>query len=98
MICDDDNADSDYCALVAELDELSDVALLWLKKNYLIAPLSEKLCERIFEKGFQTDYIVANILRENRMIMDPRIAFSCWISQPFSSPGQRRSCYAIIKD
>ena len=79
IISADTSVNAKYRALIVELDELSDVALLWVKKYYFTAPASEKLCNILFEKGMYTDYIIATILREKRMIMDPRIDFSVYI-------------------
>ena len=79
IISADKSANAKYRTLIVELDELSDVALLWLKSYYFTAPASEKLCNVLFEKEMYADYIVATILREKRMIIDHRIDFSIYI-------------------
>lgn len=79
IISADKSANAKYRTLIVELDELSDVALLWLKSYYFTAPASEKLCNVLFEKEMYADYIVATILREKRMIIDHRIDFSTYI-------------------
>lgn len=79
IISADKSANTKYRTLIVELDELSDVALLWLKSYYFTAPASEKLCNVFFEKEMYADYIVATILREKRMIIDHRIDFSTYV-------------------
>lgn len=78
-ISQDDNVTSQYSQLICELDELSDVAQSWLAKNYLIAPLSVRLCEVLFKLEYYADYIIANILRDRKMVMDPRIPFAAYL-------------------
>ena len=79
IISSDNNACKDYCELIAEMDELSEVALLWLKNNYFTAAASQHICNILFEKGWHTDYIVASMLREKRMVIDDKIEFSSYI-------------------
>lgn len=79
IISADKATNTKYRALIVELDELSDVALLWVKSYYFTAPASEKLCNILFENGMCADYIVATMLREKRMIIDHRIDFSIYI-------------------
>ncbi len=78
-ISQDATAKDSYCALIAELDEISATTLNWIESNYLVAPLSEGLCETLLEKGWPVEFIVGNILREKRMVMDSRIEFSSYI-------------------
>lgn len=79
IVSQDKYAKNSYCALIAELDEISETTLNWIESNYLVAPLSESLCETLLEKEWPVEFIAGNILRENRMIMDPRIEFSYYI-------------------
>jgi hypothetical protein len=75
IISSDNSACKEYCELIAEMNELSEIALLWLKNNYFTVAASEGICKILFEKGWHTDYIVATMLREKRMVMDDRIDF-----------------------
>lgn len=79
IISQDTTVKDSYCALIAELDEASETTLNWIESNYLVAPLSERLCDTLLEKGWPVEFIVGNILREKRMIMDSRIEFSSYI-------------------
>ncbi len=79
MISSDNTISNDYCELIAEMDELSEVALAWLENNYFTAAASEKLCNILFEKRWYADYIIASMLREKRMVINDKIAFQEYI-------------------
>lgn len=80
MICDDEDKAKEYCNLICELDELTDKAYDWLENNYLIAPLSDRLCQQLYENKKYMDYIIANILRNNDMIIDENVPFSNYVN------------------
>ena len=48
----------EYPELIKEFDELSDVAVNWLKDNYITCALSERLCSQLYESEDYLDYIV----------------------------------------
>ena len=75
IISSDKSACKEYCELIAEMNELSEIALVWLESNYFTVAASEKICKILFEKEWYADYIVATMLREKHMIMDDRIDF-----------------------
>lgn len=80
MICDDEKKTQEYCDLICELDELTDKAYDWLENNYLIAPLSDRLCQQLYENKKYMDYIIANILRNGDMVIDENIPFDNYIN------------------
>lgn len=67
--------DVEYSKLIAACDELSSYTLQWLETNYIRCGLSEKLCEILLEKKDFENYIIADCLRKNDMILDERIPF-----------------------
>ena len=78
-VSEDNNLDVEYSKLISTCDEFSSYTLKWLEDNYIRCGLSKKLCEILLEnKDFQ-NYIVADCLRENNMILDDRIAFGNYI-------------------
>lgn len=80
IISEDKTACTEYCDLIVELDELTDIALRWTEKYYFTAPASERLCNILFDKERYDDYIIATILREKRMVIDSRIDFDVYIN------------------
>ena len=82
IIQSDSNKTKEYLELIALLDELSELALQWLDNSgeYITIGLSEKLCRTLYDNGFFTDYIVADCLRKQDMIINETIQFSNYIS------------------
>lgn len=79
IICKDSTAEKNYCNLIAKIDEFTEVTLEWIKSHYLIAPVSRKLCDILYDKGFYADYIIGNTLRDQQLRIDERIAFDSYI-------------------
>ena len=69
----------EYPELIKEFDELSDVAVNWLKDNYITCALSERLCSQLYESEDYLDYIVATILRTGVLSIDEKIPFENYL-------------------
>ena len=75
----DDNLEMDFSKMISSYDEFSSYTIKWLNKHYIRCGLSERLCEILYqEKDFQ-NYIIADCLRKNNMILDERIPFKNYI-------------------
>ena len=60
-------------SLIAELDELTQSGLEYLKNNYIGIPLSEKLANKLKSNKDYENYITATVLRNKDMIIDDSI-------------------------
>lgn len=75
----DSELDVEYSKLIASYDEFSSFTSKWLNKHYIRYGLSDKLCEILFEEKDYENYIIADCLRKNNMILDERILFKNYI-------------------
>ena len=82
IIQSDATKSKEYFRLISSIEELSEIALKWLDDSgeYVTIAMSEQLCQILYNKGFHRDYIVADCLRKQDMIIDETIKFSDYIS------------------
>lgn len=72
----------DYLELITSIEELSELAVEWINKSekYITVAMSEQLCKSLYDNGLYGDYIVADCLRKQDMVIDGSIEFSYYIS------------------
>lgn len=63
-----------YYKLISELDELTEVGLKYLSEHSLTIGLSEKLAAELRAGGNESNYVIANALREGRMVWEDDIS------------------------
>lgn len=82
VIQSDSTMTKDYLELIATTEELSELALKWLEDSgeYITIAMSEQLCKILYDNEFYCDYIVADCLRKQDMVIDESIKFSNYIS------------------
>ncbi|MBQ8804688.1 MAG: hypothetical protein IJZ53_13755 [Tyzzerella sp.] len=68
-----------YTEVVRDIDELTDIYLARLDKYHVTIGLSEHLCQELHKRKYYKDYIVADSLRKQDMIIDKRIPFSDYV-------------------
>lgn len=69
-----------YSALIASMNEFSSETLKWLDDNYVRHSLSEALCRILYEREDYINFIIADVLRKQNMILDENIPFGNYIS------------------
>ncbi len=69
-----------YSALIASMNEFSSETLKWLDDNYVRHSLSETLCRILYEREDYINFIIADVLRKQNMILDENIPFENYIS------------------
>ena len=69
-----------YSALIASMNEFSSETLKWLDDNYVRHSLSEALCRILYEREDYINFIIADVLRKQNMILDENIPFENYIS------------------
>lgn len=79
LVGEDSELEVEYSKLIASCDEFSSFTSKWLNKHYIRYGLSDKLCEILFEEKDYENYIIADCLRKNNMILDERIPFKNYI-------------------
>lgn len=78
--CTNEDLYESYSHLIAEFDEFSTYTLKWLDKHYIQCGLSEKLCKILYDKKDYQNYIIADCLRKNNMVIDADIPLKEYIS------------------
>ncbi|MBQ7976143.1 MAG: hypothetical protein IJ300_10710, partial [Clostridia bacterium] len=78
--CTNEDLYESYSHLIAEFDEFSTYTLKWLDKHYIQCGLSEKLCKILYDKKDYQNYIIADCLRKNNMVIDANIPLKEYIS------------------
>lgn len=69
-----------YSDLIAVLDEFTLETMKWLEDNYIRSGLSETLCKKLYDCGDYINFIIADVLRKQDMIIDENISFKKYIS------------------
>ncbi len=71
---------TEYLELIATIDELTALALKWIDDSgeYVTVALSERLCSILFEHKFYHDYVIADTLRKQDLIMREDIPFKIY--------------------
>lgn len=82
VIQSDTTITKDYLELIASIEELSKLALEWVDNSgeYVTIAMPEQLCKILYENGFFCDYISADCLRKQDMVIDESIKFSNYTS------------------
>ncbi len=69
-----------YLSLVADFGEVTVETLKWFDENYISCAMPKNICEILYERKDYSNYIIADVLRRQDMIIDDSIPFADYIS------------------